>query len=81
MSHTRWGPPPRGWGAGFFGGPAGRGAGAGHPSATGTLTVQSFLLDNLIPVTLGNIVGGGLMIGMFFWWTHAKAGATSASRR
>ncbi|KTF04148.1 putative formate transporter 1 [Trueperella bernardiae] len=51
------------------------------PSATGTLTVQSFLLDNLIPVTLGNIVGGGLMIGMFFWWTHAKAGSTSASRR
>ncbi|MDP9831772.1 formate transporter FocA [Trueperella abortisuis] len=52
-----------------------------EPSATATLTVDSFLIDNLIPVTLGNIVGGGLLIGLFFWWTHAKAGATSASRR
>ncbi|WP_414628634.1 formate/nitrite transporter family protein, partial [Trueperella sp.] len=53
----------------------------GPPPPTATLTVDSFLIDNLIPVTLGNIVGGGLLIGLFFWWTHAKAGATSASRR
>ncbi|WP_366891438.1 formate/nitrite transporter family protein, partial [Trueperella sp.] len=51
------------------------------PPPPATLTVDSFLIDNLIPVTLGNIVGGGLLIGLFFWWTHAKAGATSASRR
>lgn len=29
------------------------------------LTVPSFLLDNLIPVTLGNIVGGGIFVGLF----------------
>lgn len=31
------------------------------------LTWDAFLLDNLLPVTLGNIVGGGVMIGIFYW--------------
>jgi formate transporter len=31
------------------------------------LTWSHFLLHNLAPVTLGNIVGGGLMIGIFYW--------------
>jgi formate transporter len=32
-----------------------------------SLNVPDFLLHNLLPVTLGNIVGGGLMIGIFYW--------------
>jgi len=31
------------------------------------LTVSHFLLNNLIPVTLGNIVGGGVMVGLGYW--------------
>ncbi|WP_412734380.1 formate transporter FocA [Krasilnikovia sp. MM14-A1259] len=31
------------------------------------LTWPDFLLHNLAPVTLGNIVGGGIMIGIFYW--------------
>ena len=31
------------------------------------LTWGTFLTANLIPVTLGNIIGGGLMIGLFYW--------------
>ena len=31
------------------------------------LTWGAFLLDNLLPVTLGNIVGGGLMVGIMYW--------------
>ncbi|HHW84560.1 MAG TPA: formate transporter [Actinomycetales bacterium] len=31
------------------------------------LTWDAFLLANLIPVTLGNIVGGGAMIGLYYW--------------
>jgi formate transporter len=31
------------------------------------LTWSNFLLHNLAPVTLGNIVGGGIMIGVFYW--------------
>ena len=30
-------------------------------------TWSSFLADNLLPVTLGNIVGGGVMIGILYW--------------
>ena len=26
-----------------------------------------FLVGNLLPVTLGNIIGGGLMIGVYYW--------------
>jgi len=37
------------------------------PTAYGDLTWTSFLVDNLLPVTLGNIVGGGVMIGVLYW--------------
>ncbi|WP_165700024.1 formate transporter FocA [Ornithinimicrobium ciconiae] len=36
-------------------------------AAYGDLTWASFLVDNLLPVTLGNIVGGGVMIGVLYW--------------
>ncbi|MDO5740273.1 MAG: formate transporter FocA [Ornithinimicrobium sp.] len=36
-------------------------------SAFSDLTWSSFYLDNLLPVTLGNIVGGGVMIGILYW--------------
>ncbi|WP_028047767.1 formate transporter FocA [Cellulomonas sp. URHE0023] len=32
-----------------------------------SLTIPHFLGHNLLPVTLGNIVGGGVMIGIFYW--------------
>lgn len=37
------------------------------PSAFASLTWSNFYLDNLLPVTLGNIVGGGVMIGVLYW--------------
>lgn len=36
------------------------------------LTVADFLLGNLLPVTLGNIVGGGLFVGMTYWICYRK---------
>lgn len=36
-------------------------------SAYSGLTWPSFLVNNLLPVTLGNIVGGGVMIGVMYW--------------
>jgi formate transporter len=49
-------------------------AGAGFWSRAGLaegdfadLNWAGFLLDNLAPVTLGNIVGGGVMIGILYW--------------
>ena len=32
----------------------------------------SFIFDNLIPATLGNIVGGGLLVGMAYWYVYEK---------
>ena len=31
------------------------------------LTITHFIINNLIPVTLGNIVGGGVFVGLGYW--------------
>lgn len=36
------------------------------------LTAGNFVLKNLIPVTLGNIVGGGMFVGIIYWITNKK---------
>ena len=35
-----------------------------------SLTWSSFIVHNLIPVTLGNIVGGGIFVGMAYWYVY-----------
>lgn len=37
------------------------------------LSVANFILHNLIPVTIGNILGG-LMVGLPFWFMHLRKG-------
>lgn len=37
-----------------------------------SLTWGSFFVHNLIPVTLGNIVGGGIFVGMAYWYVYKK---------
>jgi formate/nitrite transporter len=44
---------------------------ADAPDLSG-LTWGSFLLDNLLPVTLGNIVGGALMVGAVYWFVYLR---------
>jgi formate/nitrite transporter len=39
------------------------------------LTWDAFLLDNLLPVTLGNIVGGTLMVGAVYWFVYLRDAA------
>lgn len=34
------------------------------------ITWSAFIFDNLIPTTLGNIVGGSLLVGTAFWYLH-----------
>lgn len=43
----------------------------------GSLTWPNFFVANLLPVTIGNIIGGALMVGLVYWfiylrpsWTH-----------
>lgn len=35
-------------------------------------TWRNFLLNNLLPVTLGNIVGGSLFVAAAYWYTYKK---------
>jgi formate transporter len=58
-------------------------ADAGFWSGTGLvrddfadLTWSHFFLNNLAPVTLGNIIGGGIMIGIFYWTIFRRYGTT-----
>jgi len=36
------------------------------------LTWASFLADNLVPVTIGNIVGGTIMVGAVYWFVYLR---------
>lgn len=36
------------------------------------LTWKNFLIRNLFPVTLGNIIGGGLFVGLAFWFIYSS---------
>ncbi|MEW6568389.1 MAG: formate transporter FocA [Chloroflexota bacterium] len=36
------------------------------------LTWGNFLLANLLPVTLGNIIGGALMVGLVYWFVYLR---------
>ncbi|WP_180560950.1 formate transporter FocA [Arsenophonus endosymbiont of Apis mellifera] len=38
------------------------------------LTVANFITDNLIPVTIGNIIGGALLVGMTYWLIYLRDG-------
>ncbi|ATD80953.1 MULTISPECIES: formate transporter FocA [Desulfovibrio] len=45
------------------------------PEHTATvLTWSNFIFKNLIPVTLGNILGGGVFVGMFHWLIYLRSG-------
>jgi formate/nitrite transporter FocA (FNT family) len=37
------------------------------------LSWSAFLLDNLLPVTLGNIVGGVVFVACAYWYVHSGA--------
>jgi formate/nitrite transporter len=36
-------------------------------------TVPNFIKGNLIPVTLGNIIGGAIMVGLAYWIIYLRA--------
>ena len=36
------------------------------------LTTTAFLVNNLLPVTLGNIVGGGVLVGWVYWVIYLR---------
>ncbi|AGH74191.1 formate transporter FocA [Edwardsiella piscicida] len=44
------------------------------PEQFSNLTVSHFITANLIPVTLGNIIGGGLLVGLTYWVIYLRGG-------
>lgn len=43
------------------------------------LTWANFLIANLLPVTIGNIIGGAVMVGLVYWFIYIRKGLTKAS--
>ncbi|MEA3313053.1 MAG: formate/nitrite transporter family protein [Caldisericota bacterium] len=41
-------------------------------SAFSNLTWGNFVTKNLVPVTIGNIIGGALFVGMLYWYIYLK---------
>jgi formate transporter len=42
------------------------------------VTWGHFVTANLVPVTIGNIVGGGLMVGAIYWFVYLRKGTGEA---
>lgn len=54
----------------------------------GSLTWRNFLVNNLLPVTLGNVIGGTVLVGAVYWFVYLRprahpptAKAAAASKR
>ena len=45
------------------------------------LTIGSFLIGNLLPVTIGNIIGGGFFVGAVYWFVYLRRSAAEPIRR
>ncbi|MBY5979444.1 formate transporter FocA [Ferrimonas balearica] len=43
-----------------------------NPGDFSDLTMGNFLIKNLMPVTFGNIIGGGLFVGLTYWVIHRR---------
>lgn len=48
------------------------------PELYENLTWSNFIVNNLIPVTIGNIIGGALMVGIVYWFVYLKGNKRNA---
>jgi formate/nitrite transporter len=42
------------------------------PGDFSALTWDNFLIGNLVPVTIGNIIGGSIMVGAVYWFVYLR---------
>jgi formate transporter len=47
-------------------------AGLESPPDLSTLDVEGFLVGNLLPVTIGNVIGGAVMVGGVYWFVYLR---------
>jgi formate transporter FocA len=43
------------------------------PADFANLTIERFLVGNLLPVTIGNIIGGTLLVGAVYWFIYLRS--------
>ena len=53
--------------------PAAMLVGFGRGLKSSEITVSSFIFNNLIPVTFGNIIGGALLVGLVYWFVYLRS--------
>jgi formate/nitrite transporter len=51
---------------------------SGVPDTSG-LSWGSFLFENLLPVTIGNVIGGALMVGVVYWFVYLRGRRADSS--
>jgi len=44
------------------------------------LTWTNFFIVNLLPVTIGNIIGGSVMVGLVYWFIYIRKGVVPKLR-
>ena len=42
------------------------------PNAYGSLTWYGFFVRNLLPVTIGNVIGGAVLVGAVYWLVYLR---------
>jgi formate/nitrite transporter len=50
------------------------------PEKLGHLNWETFFVNNLVPVTLGNIVGGGIFVAAVYWFVYIKSSKKTAAK-
>jgi formate/nitrite transporter FocA (FNT family) len=48
------------------------------PEKLSNIGLFGFLVKNLVPVTLGNIVGGGFFVATLYWIAYIRKGKKAA---
>jgi formate transporter len=62
---------PIGWMIQQFAGPEFWSAIGSAPSAYAGITIPAVVM-NLIPVTIGNVIGGGFFVGAVYWFVYLR---------
>ena len=44
-----------------------------QPADYPNLTIERFLVGNLLPVTIGNMIGGAVLVGAVYWFVYLRA--------
>jgi formate/nitrite transporter len=53
---------------------------AGVPGlSAGTLSWPAFVARNLLPVTIGNVIGGAILVGLVYWFVYLRSSESGRS--